>query len=90
VKAHPTLNIYAWLHLKGLPDKILGPGYQLKAVDFASRCLDTKDEKNPTPPVDSKSSAGQLCWYAFDLFGAGPHAQLDQLMREAALRNQQK
>jgi hypothetical protein len=90
VKDHPKLRLYAWLHLRGHPEKILGAGHEVEGVDFADRCLGKISYPNPTPMVDSKASTGPLCWYAFDLFGAGARAQLTALAKEAAVKNAAK
>lgn len=90
VKEHPDMKLYAWLHLKGHPEKILGIGHEIEAVDFSDRCLSKVKYQNPTPPVNSKSNDGALCWYAFDLFGNGPRSQLTLLAKEAKMQNDSK
>lgn len=88
VAEHPSISVKAWLHLQGRPDRILGTSRQIPGVDFSERCLG-KVPANPTPPVDSLTSVGKLCWYAFDLFGGGAMSQLDALTKEAAMRRRQ-
>jgi hypothetical protein len=82
VKQHPKMTLRAWLHVKGQPNRILGAETQIEAPDFAERCLGKIE--NPSEPIPSLTSAGPLCWYAFDLFSVGSKARISELKKEVA------
>ena len=81
VKNYPNIKVKAWLHLTTDATKMLGQRRPILATDFAERCTGRAGQ-NPTPAVDSKTSAGPLCWYAFDLLGDGQRGNLAMVRAE--------
>ena len=82
VKNYPGLKVRAWLHLTADATRIVGVQRRpIVAADFAERCMNAVPN-NPTPAVDSRTLAGPLCWYAFDLLGDGVRENILTVKRE--------